>query len=544
MDVSQEPVIPEGFGWWPGSNKLIVPKKNLDEELERIRKARELARERRRTMYGQFFSDWNKLTGLTMTGAMDKPANEVSFSFLRDAFERSAIDQIIVNARLMQVKQVARRSLDPYTQPGFKVVHERHFEPDFQETEDIKRRCRECEEVILNPNKAIHPSGFKDFMMAAVREELIIDRKAMIIFRDRVGRPAKYHLIDGSTIKPRMEVLMPWLKKNFDKYTKDVKFEDFIYNMNATSQAMEWAAQAASEDKNFNPMGIDLTKAAYVQEIDSHIVAGWTEDEISIDITNPSIQINKLAYGQGSLFQQSLEVTAAWINAWTYNEELFRTNYPESMLLLFGDYDPNGLEAFKREMYGEAGQAAWQRLAILPADPDYKAELVKLRDAPKDMLFDSLLHFIINLKCASYRMHPSTINFSVDRNGSNYLFEGNQNQTIELAQEEGFQTILQNMADWLTRALVKPRYDDLRVIWVGLQKEDEREKIEILEKKVTHWMTIDEARQAENLDPLPNGAGKLPANPTVLQIAQIAQMQAQQEKQVEKSRKRLKIWVK
>lgn len=551
-----EQAIPAGYGLWPGASQLIVPREKIDEQLEQLRKARQLARERRRAMYGQFFSDWNRLTGLSMSGAVDKPADEVSYSFLRDAYARSAIDQIIVNARLMQVRQVAQKCIDSQTQVGFRVVHEKHDDPDFQETDDIKRRCLECEEVILHPNPYIHPGGFRDFMVVATEEELIIDRKAMVIFRDRAGRPAGYHLVAGDTIKPRVAVLFPWLEKHFDEYKKDgankLTFEDIRYNPYATVEAMDWAAKRASEDKIFNPAGVDLTQAAYVQEIDGKLVAGWTEKEMSVNITNPSIVINKLPYGGGSLFQRSLDVTAAWVNGWQYNQELFRTNYPESLLLLFGDYDPNGLEAFKREMYGEAGQASWQRLAIIPADPDFKAEVQKLRDTPRDMLFSELLRFIILLKTAAFRMNPTTINFSLDRGNGSYLFEASQGDIISLAQEEGFHSILQNMADWLTRVLVKPRYPDLRIKWLGLQKEDEKQKVELIQKRATTWMTIDEARAAENLDPLPDGAGKLPANPVVLQIAQMgaavqpAQQEEEQEdkQEVKKSRKRLRIWVK
>ncbi|MGB9660667.1 MAG: hypothetical protein ACPL5F_01445 [Moorellaceae bacterium] len=558
--VLSETSLPSGFGLWPGSDKLLVPRERIEEELERLQKARELARERRRTMYGQFFSDWNRLTGLSMSGAMDKPANEVSYSFLRDAYARSAIDQIIVNARLMQVRRVADRCEDPHTQVGFQVVHERHFDPDFKETEDIKRRCRECEEIILRPNPYIHPNGFRDFLICATEEELIIDRKVMIIFRDRAGRPAGYHLIPGDTVKPRITVLYPWLEGHLEEYNKDkgkrLTFEDLRYNPYATIEAMDWAALRASEDRVFNPAGVDLTQAAYVQEVDGKLVAGWREDEISVNITNPSIAINKLPYGGGSLFQKSLEITAAWINAWQYNQELFRTNYPESILLLFGDYDPVGLEAFKREMYGEAGQSSWQRLAVIPADPEFKAEVKKLRDTPRDMLFSDMLRFIILLKTACYRMNPTTINFSIDRGTGSYLFEASQGDIISQAQEEGFYSILENMADWLTRTLIKPRYPDLMLVWKGLEKEDEKQKVELLHKKATTWLTIDEARAAENLDPLPAGAGKLPANPTVLQAMQIlatfaanapqarGKEQEEEKREMNKSRKRLVIWKK
>lgn len=494
---------PAPTGYVPTKNGVLIPAdvmiKSLKAEHE-LNKARNKAL--REAARGSFFSDWTRLTGFNQAGAMEKPEDEVNYQYLRDAYQISAIDQVIINTRLQQIRQVSQRCRDPKKHAGFRVVHKAHDEDDFVETDELKRLCEQIEDIIATPWERVHPNGVKDVFTTATREELIIDRKAMVIQRDRMWRPIKYWLVDGATVLPVIKVLYPWLVANAPKY--GIKFDPS--NPDSLKEAINRAGEEISAIT-----GIPLDKLAYVQEVDSQIVAGWTSDQISIDITQPSIWIDKLPFGQGSLFQQSIELTAAWVNGWQYNQNLFRTNYPERLVKIAGDWDPNALEAMKRKIFSEAGPASWERLLLMPGDEDFDVQVYPLRDTPRDLMFGELLRIIINLKTAVYRMDPSTIGFSHDAGSGNSLFAvGDREQQLAMAEEEGFHGLLQNLANWFTEAIVKPWHPDLIMIFDGLKQEEERERIELATKAVSSYVTIDEARAAENKPPLPNGMGKLP----------------------------------
>ncbi len=501
-------------GMYQTDSGLLIP---VATALDNLKKAQELRRIKRKEdatlAIGSFFSDWDMLTGFTSSGAVEKPVDQVSYSFLRDAFRYSALDLILVNKRIQQAKAVARRCLNPQVQAGFRVVSERWLDPSFVEDDETRARCKRVEDIILQPNVQIHPRGFEEIMVNAVREELVIDRKCVVLARDRVGRVQSYWMVDGATILPRPVALWPWWMKQQNQLNESEVRERYM--------TLDWnqIAEQASEDKDFNPMGLDLTQYQYVQEIDSRIMNGWRMGEMDVDISQPTIWVNHLPYGQGSLLEQSLEITAAWVNAWSYNQHLFRTNYPERIVTIRADYDPNALEAAKRRIFSEGGPASWERILLMPLDEEMEVQSIPLRDTPRDLMFAEMLQAIASLKAANFGFPKETLGLEFSGGGRVQLSMRGESQ-VEFVKEEAEQgkiVLLDGVAAWLTRTIVKSHYPDLVMIWDGLQPENERERIELTVQKVSSYMTIDEARAVENLDPLPNGMGAYPL-PVVEQI--------------------------
>ena len=313
----------------------------------------------------------------------------------------------------------------------------------------------------------------------------VVTSNCMVVFADRRGLPAQYHLIDGATVKPIVRVLYAWIEEH-------------------RGEQNQWGPDmwdVAAEALSYQ-VGFDLTKAAWVQEIDGVITAAWTADQLSVRQEYPSVEINRIAYGRGSPFQRSLTLSDLWISWTDYNRGLFSVDYPENLLLLFGDYSPAGLEAFTRQLTSQVGNRNWNRLAVVPADPDFKAQVQKLRDTPKDMVWPSLMRVLVALKTAVYGLHPSEINMASDRQDRPAISERNQTTEIEYAKEEGLDAMAEHQADWINRTLVWPRDPDLEMAWVNLHRESERERIELASQRVQRYWTINEARQQENMEPL------------------------------------------
>lgn len=495
-------------GFLKSESGLLIPQDAAITVLEKARKLNRLSA-------GLFFSDWARMSGYNSTGAMEKPDDEVGYSFLRDSYTHSEIDQLIINRRIMQMRQLAARCVNPDSAPGWRVVHERYDDPNYTVTESDERRCREVEEIIRHPAsspmvRSLYPSGFESILTIATREDLTIDRKVFILARDRRGRVRDYWMVDGATILPIVQVLYPFMKK-------DLKDEDALRNpWSIPTDKWLYAAERFSEDEERNPHHIDLTRYAYVQEVDATITAAWTEDEISVDVRQPSTWINKLPYGQGSLLQQSLSLTAAWVNEWQYNMELFRTNIPENIVALFGDYDPNGLESAKRMLFSEAGPGSWHRTVFLPADPDYKIQVDKLRATPQEAQFLDLMKLTTLLKLHVYGMNPKYVDITGVQQKRMAAFSmrspGRSRAEDELDEysDIGARSLIQGIADWIDRSIVKSWYPDLKFIFDGFKRQSERERIELTAMKVDKYMTINEAREIENLQPLPSGIGDYP----------------------------------
>lgn len=473
-----------------------------------------LSPQAQREARGRFFSQYGKAERWNQAGAQEKPPDEPSFMYLRGQFSDSLIDQIIVMRRQQQVRSVARRVRNPETELGWRVVHVDHDQPDFEETDEIRRRCAEMEDLLENgPTPEVHPGGLSDFLVAAVQEQLIVDRKAMVCFKDRTGAPRQFHLIDGTTIKPVSRVLWEWLEQQ----NRDHVLDQFGPSI--------WAVAAATLSEE---LGVDLTRAAWIQEVDGGITGAWTPDQMSVDITSPSVEINRLAYGYGSCFQRSKTATDLLIDLWQYNQGLMDIDYPEQALFLFGDYSPQGLEAFTRQITSQVGRRNWSRLAVIPSDLEFKADVKKLRETPKDMLWDRLLQVLLAVKCAAYGMHPSEINVEGFGDGEASLNEPKEETQIAERKEEGFHGLLQDQADWLNRAIVMPRNPDLRMVWVT-SRDTEQARVQINVERTASYGTINEARVAENKPPLKEEWADQPLWAAQITLQSSAQAQVQQQ---------------
>jgi hypothetical protein len=490
------------------SAPIYLPAHYVREQQAQLVKARSVAS-------GKIFSDYRRISTQLGPGA-EKPPEGMPFDVLRQLADTSPIDRIIIDTRIMQTKRVARRALGRNA-IGFAIRHVRDADPDFTVPEGLVKLCRELEEIINTPEAPYHQTA-RDFFSSAVEEELILDRKAMVLTRDARGRPLKFHLLDGATIRPVPAVI-------FEEIQKRAK------NPEARVLSYDQIAETLSEQSGF-----DMTRAAYCQLVDAQITGAWADDEMSVDITNPSVALNWWGYGR-SLLEKSWRLSDAFLKAWTFNVELFRLNYPEAVLAIKGAYDEEGLRSFKRKVLGEGdGTDNNWRLPVIPMEDAENAalELVKLRDTPREMMFAEFLGAMIRLKCAAYRMHPSMVNFTQD-SGGGIVFNSaaDKESEIEQAQEEGYMALLDSLADWLTRAIVREYHEDLRLVWLGLDDEGEDAKVDRAIKKLENFSTVNEVRKEMGMKPMPPGTPKDPADfigayQQAIQILQGAEQMKQQ----------------
>lgn len=485
----------------------------------------------------KFFSDYSMIVSMSGTLGRDKPRNTVNFPLLRATAQRSFIDKLLIRARKDQFKRIWQPAVDGKTKTvGFKVVHDRHDDPNFKGSKDIDKRCREMQEFLMNPTPAnfidIYPQrilphhGLKDLVARLVEAELVIDRKVLRRYPRADGKGyAAFHWLSGDTIKPVSEAIKNWLRK---KEAKDKKASGMSFYYQTVE--MSYAT------------GLDIVNAAYVQEVDGLPCAAFTEDEITLHISNPSDELNKHGYGESRL-EMGLELTTVFLYQWAYNRELFNTNYPDRILKISGDFDKAGLEAFKNQLRGESGVGKNHRLPVISTgEPSkesvesLKVESIQLRDTPKDMLFSELFRFLLLLKCSSYSIHPTVLNFNSDNGGaSSTLGNGGAAKELEIeeSKDQGLESMLTDWCEWFTRDLIKPRYDDLKLIIVGLNEEDEKQVVDLRKTRTGTWLTRNEARQEEGLEPIgeiddPNNPWNYPADAPVANYMNTISMIQQQ----------------
>jgi hypothetical protein len=454
------------------------------------------------SLYSLYYNLWSSTSSY---GAAEKTWGTPTHRMLRQTYKKSQIDKLIILTRKHQVRHVSRRVIVKESQKGWMIQHFKADDPTWKNTPDIERRCLEVSKFIEQPRKDIHPNGFTGLLNQLVEAALIIDRVAMVNPRDSMGKAREFHLLPPDDIKPRLEVLLSFMNQ------WRIKNEDAVLN------------------RIFKEFGVDAGDAAYIQEVDGRVHGAWSADDISLLITNPSSELNTWGYSGGSALEESMELTTLLLQGFSFNTTQFTNNAPEVLTFLEGDFDPTGLEIWKRQMMGQMGQAGNQRFPFLvTGSNEYKVNVVKIRDSMREMQFPMLIRMALALKCAAYRLHPSSINMSADMGRERAMLPGDthEDDKIAAAQEEGYHSLLGTIAAFITENLVIPWYDDLRFVFTVQDQESKEQTVQLWTQKTQTFATIDEARAAQGLEPLDKATdgrltGEVINNPVWLQAQQM-----------------------
>lgn len=498
--------------WLPGD---VLNKARVSVTPRELRKRKQLADQLSQS-FGKYFTNQVNTTGNPGRG-MPKPPSAANFSILRAMSYSSQIDNLIIGALKSAARRFGQVCDVPGRQKGFRVVHRRYLDSDFNAaTPDIQRRCAEMEEILKHPSNPPHQT-FMDWLMSAINEQLVLDRRVMVLPKDKAGRIAAYHLLDGTTVQPVIEVLAPYMRENSLPSLDDARRK---------MQIDIWRKPPADPISG-HELNVDLSEAAYVQVLDGRVVSAWKAEDIYIGIANPTVEMDRIFYGISPL-ESSIYISLLFGRALRFNSNLLDVNFPEAVLAITGDYDEAQIEAFKRAVADFDTEEASERLPIISGDIDFNAQLVNLRESPQDMKLVEMMRMLANFKCAAYRVHPSVINVP-DEGGP--IINNESDAEIEQAVGEGFHGLMVDQANLLTNAIVSKRYDDLIVIVEGLDSESEAQRLNRIEIE-SSFRTLDELRVSYGdkalPDKLPTKIGDFIPGGGYLQIYQVL-AQAQQQ---------------
>lgn len=449
--------------------------------------------------YGTYFTTLSQVGAENINGqGLARPFTSVPFSVLRAVAALCQVDVIIIAALKAAARRFARISYVPGKQLGFRVVHKRHGDPHFDsDTPDIVRRCAEMERLIENPTYPVHAS-LEDWLINAINEQLVIDRRCLVLPHDRAGRVASFHLADGATIRPRIEVLADWMTEMGQNDPESAMY---------AKQAQLWRDPPISTLTGL-PQYVDLANAAYVQVIEGRVTDAWTAEQMVVGIANPTVAIDHWGYGISPV-EATLPLSLLFMKAFRFNSNLFDVTKPESALILSGDYDQEGVEGFRRAALDFDEADALTKMPVISGEADLKASMVSFRDTPRDMLMSEMITLLIHLKCAAYGVDSSIVNIDKSSGGSGPQLNigSSEDAALKAAKQDGFHSLMMSQANLLTLGVVKPHYDDLVVVVEGLDIENPELQLKQDQFDIT-WKTENEFRKGKGEKPLPKDLPK------------------------------------
>jgi hypothetical protein len=428
-------------------------------------------------------------------GFKEKP-NSLTYQTLRRMATKNSVMSAIIQTRINQVSSFSQPARYTKDGVGFEI---KLRDPKAHASDEQKKLMLALEAFIDNCGFSYDPSrdGFDTFLRKIVRDSLTYDQLTFEIVPDRMGRPAEIYAVDAATIRAAS--------------VEPAEGEDFITNSTPNTSNIKW-----------------------VQIIDNNVISEFEGSELAFAVRNPRTDINVQPYGLSELEILVNQVTAhLW--AEEYNSRYFsQGGTTKGILNLKGqNIQKEQLDAFRRQWIAQiAGMTgAWKTPVVSVEGLEY----INVSQSNREMEYEMWMNYLINIACAVFQIDPAEINFpnrgGAGGGGGGGLGEGGIEDRLKNSKDKGLRPLLRFMESVINRYIVRRFSADFTFNFVGLNGDTETSRLELSNKQVRAFKTINEVRKENDMKPLEEG-GDIILDPTytnyVLQKAQAEQMEQEQ----------------
>jgi hypothetical protein len=329
------------------------------------------------------------------------------------------------------------------------------------------------------------PAPFEQFLRKISWDSLVYDQLTFEVVPNRKGEPAEWYATDAATFR-------------------------------LADSARAYMENRSSDD------------VRYVQIYDGLIVNEYTAEELCFGVRNPKTDIRLHGYGTSEL-EMLITVITALLFAWQYNQNFFTQGAAQKGILNFkGTIPDQQMRSFRRHWYQMlAGvENAW-RTPITNAE---EIQWISMQNTNRDMEFNSWMDFQIKLACAMFSMDPIELNFKYGVVGQkSAMQEGNNREKITESKERGLRPLLRFIAGCINSYIIWPINENFELQFVGLDALTRKDVAEVNTQRVKSYMTVNELRAEDDLEPIEGGDVLLdPVYAQLKSAAQQAQMQQDQ----------------
>jgi hypothetical protein len=424
---------------------------------------------------------WDPFAIIEQLGYKDRPS-QITYGTLKAMAWKVPIIHSIIQTRVNQVAAFSRVQHDRY-QLGFRVkMRDTEKEPQKADRLWIK----EMETVLTRTGVTDNPrgrDGFKEFLKKLAWDSLVYDQMCFEVVPNRKGQPAEWYAVDAATIR----------------------------RADTTSTFID-------EDK--------LDTVRFVQIYDGLVIAEYTQEEMCFGVRNPRTDIKLFGYGVSEL-EMLIPAVTSLLYAWEYNQRFFSQGSAAKGIINFKGTVPEvQLQQFRRHWYQMISgvENSWRTPITNAEDLQY----VNLQQSSRDMEFNAWMDFLIKVSCAMYSMDPAELNFKYGNTGQkSSMNEANNKEKITESKERGLRPMLRFMEDAINQHLIWPISEDFEFAFVGLDALTRKDHMDLAEQQSRTYLTIDEIRAQDDMEPLPDGKGEVILNPVYLQHASAKDQAAQ-----------------
>lgn len=420
----------------------------------------------------------------------ETPAS-VTYDTLRAMAENNTVVAAVHETIASIIVNFCRRPKNKYD-IGFRVKHKEL--PEEAYTPEIRARARELENWILqcgqDPDMRRH--NMAQLMRMWVCDNLTYDQLTAEITLRQDGRPYSLHYVPGYTIR-----LAPSLMKRGTP-------PDLLQQ---------------------------LGNAQYVQVIDGLIKTMWSEHMFVWMVSRPRTHLHGFGYGTSPLETLITTVTShLWAEQWNANQ-FSQGSTIRGVINFKGNPGKEKLEDFRRQwMMQAAGVWNAHKQVVMNAEG---VDFVPLNFSNTEMGYNQWITYLVQVICAIYKVSPDVCGFDLKHVGGgrgSIGKSGSAADKLEFSKDKFLRPFMQSIENIYNSPKILGALDpDYEFQWYGLDQKDEEKQIELLQRQLQTYMTMNEVRAKDGLPSVPHG--DVPMNPVYTGYAAQKEMLAQQEEQ-------------
>ena len=401
---------------------------------------------------------WDPFSIIEQLGFKDRPSS-ITYGTLQSMVWKVGLIQSIILTRLNQLAAFCTPMRDQF-QPGFRI---RPKEADAKPSPADRRFMSKLEDMMLHTGVTQYASGrdsLEHFVRQFGRDSLTYDQGCFQVIPNRKGLPAKFSVVDASTIRLADTVNAT--------YTED---PDVIHT---------------------------------VQVYDNMVINEWRRNEMAFCVRNPHSSIRLYGYGVSEL-EMLIQTVTALLWAFEYNQRFFsQGSVAKGVLNIKGTMNQVQAKAFRRQWYQMISgvENAW-RSPILNSDGD--VQWISMHANNRDMEFSAWMDWLIKLTTGVFQMDPMELNFKYGDSGKQrQMFESSNKAKLVASRDKGLRPLLNFLASCFNRYIISPIDKDFVFEFVGLEHSKD-DLAELNQKRVKTTHTLNELRSEQDLEPVDGG---------------------------------------
>lgn len=386
-----------------------------------------------------------------------------------ESLKRMALTPIInaiIKTRINQVAAFAEPQKDKYS-TGF-IITKKNLGIDGKMSKKEQKRAQEISDIVLNcgVNHSWSNDDFDTFTRKVIKDSLIYDQLCFEVVDTKKGDLFEFVAVDAATIRLA------------DTYDDD---------------AYQNKRKKADEIRGYLP--------SYVQVYEENVVSEYYPWELCMGIRNPDTSVRNHGYGISEL-EELIQVITAILWSDEYNRKFFsQGSAPKGILRIDSSVSPGRLQEFKQQWQAMVSGVynAW-KTPILEAG---KMDFVNLQTNNRDMEYGKWIEYLVKLACSIYSINPDEVNFPVSGgSGASTVFESNNESRLQHSKDKGLYPLLKFYQARLNKFVIDRIDPEYKLEFVGYDAMSRQEEMDLLVKKVTNIMTLDEAREEIGLPAL------------------------------------------